>query len=1450
MPKQNIIFPELGRDGTSQADRMLAALDPDYVSVDERSLKDLLLFAREYGKELKYFNARNQEAGDWSAFIDDDLDLDEVVSFVNDSDKFTASKKQSFSRPHFVLFLSFLKLLQKAQQQLNHLTQRHLDFYYQEVLRMKKKAGVPDQVNLLFKARNKVDQVMVPAGTRLNAGPDATSIDRYYQTDRDIVVSQAKIEKLSTLYAEKQITGIRSARESKKGTLEERFMRMLEIALGHPLPGDALPLNQTLSGTKEPLDSPSVSALGKLVSFSEKGLFMPLFDLRALMKLKRQRDQSDSEWQVINEKLLIAAQKKGNPAFVLPLAEPKHFDTNLVAALEGVPDYRGITEVENIDHLYNQRNRQEVRDFIRDKLYFENLDDFVTMMQIKTKIDKEWNGINQILEEAGKTKRSELGYRLSPANPSDFEANINEAIGPLNRPLINRFQDIDDYFKAIEQIEHSFFMRAEKFLYLVNVGEKEQATTWEWKKVDEILLDAYRQKVYETRRNTLESVRKEDGFTFMLHLALGEDPTTSESKPLGRLKSSVKKEKDFFFLEEIAQRENKGIVSDADWQRVYRIVEVAQRFYEAFVPPQPLEETWINLYPAENATIVRPERSLLEQQAHPPWSTFGQAQKETNRETPPKSVFGWAISSPLLMLSEGLRTVTLNLEFQEEGFVYDKIAPTFPERIEKALSGVAPFQIEVSTEKGWISPETLEISLSRDSASLQFKLNFSEGADPIAACSEGGSPGSWPTLRIMLRQIWDEGRKQFVTRYTPFKDLILLKAHVRVDVSGLSSLHLQNDETTLDAKKPFEPFSGNALIGSRFYLAHPELLQKRLDRLDFKLEWMGAPKDIKSHYKNYGIDAKLPFSAKISLIDHRVERSLNGKVNLFKSMTSADTVHEIKIPSSGETEKGQNLSDILSTPGGFQYERDLNGNLEGEPSSWGRYFQWELNDPDFQQSTYTRVAAQKSLELATDISNKTPSTLPITPSDYQVNPPYAPKIKKLRVSYSASVEIVLKDKRNQDDQIFHLHPFGQSEVRVHGIEKGAFFLPQYRFEGELYIGIKAVSAPQNLAILFQMAEGSADPDLIPEPIQWSVLSGNRWLDLQDGHIRSDTSRGLINSGIVVFSLPKVLPNTQLPAELYWVRAAIPRHTKSVCDTVAIHTQAVSATFLDRSNDPDHLDQPLEAESISDLVIPLPEIDTVEQPYTSFGGKLAEADTFFYTRVSERLRHKQRAVTFWDYERLVLDRFPQIYKAKCIPANLSADLDNLGRVEIVVIPDIRNKLPFNPFEPKAPTDLIAEIAAYLADKHSPYAKINIKNAHYVSVKVRFGVRFKAGIDERYHKKILNEELNRFLSPWAYEEGADIVIGGKIYANSIVNFLDRRPYVDYVVEIKLFSSTDGVNFKLALPLEAEGYFVTTDRPDGVLVAAQQHEIDLISEEGYEDQSFTGLNYMKLELDFIVG
>src|SRR4051812_49265281 len=91
----------LQRDGTSQSQRLLAALLPSYVLVDERKLEDLTAFVAGYASKINYFNITDTVDGDWVGFF---------LKGISEEQK---------TEPHFALFISFLEIFKIAQDDLN-----------------------------------------------------------------------------------------------------------------------------------------------------------------------------------------------------------------------------------------------------------------------------------------------------------------------------------------------------------------------------------------------------------------------------------------------------------------------------------------------------------------------------------------------------------------------------------------------------------------------------------------------------------------------------------------------------------------------------------------------------------------------------------------------------------------------------------------------------------------------------------------------------------------------------------------------------------------------------------------------------------------------------------------------------------------------------------------------------------------------------------------------------------------------------------------------------------------------------------------------------------------------------------------------------------------------------------------------------------------------------------
>ncbi|NPU68832.1 hypothetical protein HL667_27785 [Bradyrhizobium sp. 83012] len=1448
-------IPSPRRDGTSQLARLLATRIvsdryPDGVGIDERTTRDLLTFLRGYVEKVTYYDADNDPVGDWSGLLGE-LSDDQILAFIDNPGTVSDDRLR---RPHLVLLLALFKLLDTARNALNGIVPRHLDYYYRDVLRLAPKLPVPDRAFVLFDLANGAHAVQIPAGTRLPAGRDSAKRERFFRTDADVVVNRAKVSRLATVFTDKLVIGLPEARDPRKGALgtkEDRFLAMLRLALGEPSPGGPLPLY----GGK-PVTYPLLQSLAALVAFAPTALHLQHYELRELIDRKRTRDNAGADWARINAILQAAGRDaRRDPNFVLNPANPRDFNANLATALNGTPNLAGLPEITTVDDLYVQRYRQDVQDAITQKLHMP-VATFVTMMDLKRASDADWRVINGLLEHAGQDKRKDSNYRLKVIDPADFATNMKEAIGTIDYTPTGA-TSIDGYAAAVRNLEAYAFMSAEAFAAMMATADQPEANVSEraWQQVYGTLEDALQKKVIAARRDAVRKRREAaadpaTGLQSILADAAGASPSATTPQLLEELKDWASAA-DMQTLRRVADAPKTA--STEQWVQVYDILERASRKRTQLPIPRPERQDWLNLYPQADATTVHPSAELEQR-----WKTFGAAPAQSPEQPPPESI-GLVIGSPLFALSAGTRQIILTFGFYDDGGGPIVAAPE------------QPFSVQVSTADGWVTLGADKVEMTGDGAvdysklddiapipgtttliGLRVRLTLPTTMPAIAPLPGDQALAScpWPAVRLMLRQIWDGTLGRWVIRYARLRSLRIARIHMRAAIGSyvqpaqsgepLGPLVLENDLGPLDGKRPFEPFGPQPDAGATFWIGHPDLQNKRLRAVKLRLDWMGGPPDLNATYAAYQLAG--PFTAKVSLVDGPLVTAQGGAGALFVT----DRARRTQDASKPQTLEIASVSDAVQA-----YTLPPPETAAATARNLPHALRLELAI-GFGHRDYAGLAATKAIALAVDTAVFAKSGGTINAASYTVGLPYAPKLKSLTLDLLAGHEIRMEAYQQglASDMVFHLHPFGIAELSA--AANGSPLLPDYGNEGELLIGLEGLRPPETLSLLFQMAEGSAKADVDPPAIRWSVLDRNGWVDLPGEAMLQDGTRGLINSGIIAFALPQAVPDARLPAGPYWLRASAAIGAAAVCDTIAIHPQAALATRELNASTVDLT--PLPPKTIKSLFAPLPGIAAVHQPYASFGGRPAEDPVSFHASSSERLRHKQRAVTAWDYERLVLRRFPEIYKVKCLPATSNEAAidrrDALGLVRLIVIPDIRGKSLFDPFEPKAASALLADVAAYLTPLLPGSARLSVENARYVQVRIRVGVRFVDQSNPALWKERLNEDLNRFLSPWAFDDGADIMIGRRIYASSIVNFIDQRSYVDYVAGIKLFSSEDGEVFTLAPPGGPDGDSVGSERPDAVLVAARRHEIDLIADEIFPADQFKGINYMKIELDFIIG
>ncbi|RYZ51020.1 MAG: hypothetical protein EOP49_12650 [Sphingobacteriales bacterium] len=460
--------------------------------------------------------------------------------------------------------------------------------------------------------------------------------------------------------------------------------------------------------------------------------------------------------------------------------------------------------------------------------------------------------------------------------------------------------------------------------------------------------------------------------------------------------------------------------------------------------------------------------------------------------------------------------------------------------------------------------------------------------------------------------------------------------------------------------------------------------------------------------------------------------------------------------------------------------------------------------------------------------------------------PYTPVIASLSATYKASASCSfnfsgasntpaakLADYSSRNVQLFHETPFGQAEQHVFLREQSfpaavaarIALLPVYDSEGEFLLGLLNATTGSIVSVLFAVAEGSENPEAPSfsenKRIQWSGLGNNEWFALDSGYIVSDTTNNFLRSGIISFLLPERMnsTNTVLPSGLFWLRAKLPAgtHFDSVSRFISVQAQAMEAVFTNHDNDLSHLAQSLPAGTISKLVSRLGGVKKVIQPFNSFGGEPEEADADFYLRVSERLRHKNRAIDIWDYERLILARFPGIFKVKCqnhtsakTSTSVGYELDP-GYVTLIPVPDVRNKNLYDIFKPKVSSNVLREIEAYIRDLNAMHITFVAAQPAYEEVLFRFTVKFYKQYDPNAYTKILNEALRQYLAPWAYDTAAQISFGGVLYKSVVIGFIEEQPYVDFVTDFKM--TVDGSGDQKEIRASSSGSILTT---------AKQHDI----------------------------
>lgn len=733
------------------------------------------------------------------------------------------------------------------------------------------------------------------------------------------------------------------------------------------------------------------------------------------------------------------------------------------------------------------------------------------------------------------------------------------------------------------------------------------------------------------------------------------------------------------------------------------------------------------------------------------WLPFGNVNKIA------QAGIGFAIASNILYLNEGNRTITLTFGCNSTNGL-------------TAADFQGQFDVQFTGKKGLFNPAAFDaakgslVCTVTSSTSFSLSVIIAGNAPAVVPYSAKLHGGNFTTMLPMV-QVMLAG----YTGYALIKNTKITSITLDVSVDNIKDLSLQNDDGKLNAAKPFKPFGEFPEDGASFIIGSKEVFQKPLTALSINTNWQSAP------------SATADLSA---LVAGQWQSPFEYDASLNTSSITATGVASIPVT-----------------------QPDFTPNEEYKTTSVDGFIRLQLNSSGYNLATYLS-GVQTTLSASTVSATTNGGTTTYSVGNPPVvSPPATPVIKSITISYTARESILFNEVTaasfaNRSNFFYHLEPFGYREMHPFITPDALSVTPIFNLDdgsiegdgGELWIALGNAPANSTYSILLQVADGTANPLENMTTVDWYYMAANNWkkFDIQSV---TDSTNNLTRSGIATLKVPAdaTVNNSRADAGMLWVKLVVSNHTDAVCNLLAVIANAARATFVQNAANKVFYTKAIDAGTISKFAVPDAAVKKIQQPYPSFGGRIKETDAEFYVRVSERLRHKNRAMAQWDYERLVLQNYPQIHKVKCIDhtglVTKEGSTDQKytevlpGHVTVVTVPDLSNQTTANLLRPYTGIGLLAEIQQYLQKLTSPFVKLHVINPQFEEVQFDFSVTFMPLYDPTIYKQQLSDDIEQFLTPWAYPTGKDIEFGGKIEKSVVLNFIEERPYVDFVTCFKM-------------------------------------------------------------------
>jgi len=740
--------------------------------------------------------------------------------------------------------------------------------------------------------------------------------------------------------------------------------------------------------------------------------------------------------------------------------------------------------------------------------------------------------------------------------------------------------------------------------------------------------------------------------------------------------------------------------------------------------------------------------------------------------------YGWLLYSRSFVLSEGRRTVRVCFDFKPEG---DTNA------LSLFAGDAVSFRLQTGGSEGW-SQKQYALSYDKECCSLQFCFTIEEGEEAPVACTEAvhGITTDYPAMRILFA---DVGRAGLLA------GLEVERVRIHTEVEGIRNFTLIGESGRTDPSLPFYPFGPLGERDSRFVFGHEETVLKCITAVSLKGLWCKLPGGgFGPIYRNYNTGKPVDDSSFTIRCEWQDCSGWHEFCDSPRPLFCTDATGGI----SERAVFAFKYPDALSSGNSLPYRHGSKG-----------FYRIVLTAPNigFGTNAYYTLFSEVMMHNSRE-KEKNRSPLP--------DMPQVPMLADMTFGY-CSDEILSRE----NGGMYRFN--GLSGYEECGIAGGqpSVFMPDMGAPA-LIVGLGGLGDTNRVRLYFNLryAVSGGMPVVVQHACVLCVsrYAGNGlWRQLRPDEILCEETEGFTRSGFIELNGREETEGCGL-----WLRFAFSEDGKPegmVLDGLYLNCIRVQAVGGDGVS--------LPAGTALSQAQTDNRIFSIYQFQPGNGGKPAETDAAAGIRQRIRTATRNRAVRGGDYEQLLLDRFPEIEKVCCVPADGGNDAARL-----VAFPGPEAKI-----YPFLPGWKLAEMETYIRRHASPFAEIKVINPVYEPLSVHFKAMLKKDTrDPGEVKRRTERRIRTFFMAW-YMDGTLPDLGVRYSHKALLSRIGNDECMEKSVYLKI--TKDGMEWQT----DGDGdiLYEAVDRC-GILYVR-----DIIVE---LDEYSTGVGCTGIETDFIIG